>query len=224
MGVLKLSRGIRLNLTLPLAVQCSSGQVAVVPGQKTVDALAGEQVHVALANVADDDRAAAKFVRDWGPLRASKEFCVTAAQADEMLDLPSNEPITALRKTYPQAETLFVFSRDFLKQLRERLRAAWGGDRSALESLKNDVSANASAWCFSKDCIQISVPDAWTAACILLLHDRAQRRAGICEWADCPARYFHKPRFDQKFCGGDCTAEARKKIKRDWFRENRGKR
>jgi hypothetical protein len=223
MGALKLSRGIRLYLMLPQAVECRAGQVAVVPGQRLVDALAGPQVHVALANVNDDDKAVGKFVRDWGPLRASKDYSMMAAAADEMLDLPMNEAAKALRAAHPQAATFFVHPRSVLVGHRDMLRRAWQGDRAAIEPLQQDVSANASTWAFNKDRIEIGVPDAWTAACILLLHDRAGHKAGICEWPDCPAPYFHRPRFDQKFCGGDCTAESRKKIKRDWYRENRGK-
>ena len=229
MKTLKLSSakagiGRTLHLRLPLAVEFSAGQIAGIPGERTVDLLsAKKQPHVALANLPDDESAAAKFVARWGPLHADKEYFITVSDARELLDLPTTEAVRKLAAGYPKAHNFFLHTRQLVIRQRDTLRKAWKGDRLAIETMHRQVSKT--TWSFVSGRIEIGVPDVWTAVCVLFLNDRGRKRAGICKrGTECPAPYYVKPRTNQKFCGGACTDEARKEIKRNWWAKKRGKR
>ncbi len=231
MKTLKLSRtkrGIdcRLYLRRPLAVESSAGQIAGILGENIVDLLSTKKPpHVDLANLPDDEAAAAKFVARWGLLHADKKYSITVSEARELLDLPPNEAARKLAAAYPKAPNFFSHTRELVIGDRDTLRKAWKGDRLAIETMTQHVAANMnSTWSFNSGRIEIGVPDLWTAVCVLFLNDRGRGKAGICErGSECPARYFLKPRTDQRFCGGDCKRWARLEVKRRWFRINRGK-
>ena len=217
--------GVSLHLRLPVAVECRIGRIAGLLGDKTVDVLsAKKQPHVALANLPDDEKAVANFVARWGPMHSTKDYFITARSVKELLDYPETEAVRKLAAIYPAAREFFLDTQWLVIQHRDTLRKAWRADRSAIESMRRHVSANSSSWNFKSGRIEIGVPDLWTTICVLFLNDLGRHKAGLCErGAECPAPYFQKPRTDQKFCGGACTDEARKEIKRNWWHQNRGK-
>ncbi len=217
--------GISLQLRLPVAVECRIGRIAGILGDNTIDALSAKrQPHVALANLPNDEKAVSKFVERWGPLYATKDDFITADRVRELLDIPETEAVRNLAAIHPGAPKFFLETQQLVIQHRDTLRKAWRSDRSAIESMRRHVSANSSSWSFKSGRIEIGVPDLWTTICVLFLNDLGRHKTGVCvRGAECPAPYFQKPRTDQKFCGGACTDEARKEIKRKWWHENRGK-
>ena len=143
-----LSRGIRLHLTgPPLAVGYSAEQIAGIFGGKTIDVL-NTKPHVELANLRDDRQALVKFVKKWGPIRATANFLIDASDTDITLNIPSNQAVKNLRASHPSVNSFFVFSHGLLIEYRDKLRKAWDGDRVALETLRNDVAMQGSSMGF----------------------------------------------------------------------------
>ena len=220
-----------LHLRLPIAVaswknEFGDAMVAGILGDKAVNVLSAKRPpHVALANLREEG--VAKFVKDWGPLLATKEYHVSKADARTPrlpLGTGYEAAVHELLKEHPDAPALFFQPERLVTHYRELLRKAWKGERAAIESMQQHVSLNTSAWGFNSGRVEIGVPDLWTAVCILFLNDLGKHKVGFCKrGTNCPAPYFQKPRTDQKFCGGACTDEARKEIKRNWWNKNRGK-
>jgi hypothetical protein len=231
MKTVKLSRaknGIDcvLHLRLPVAVEYAAGQIAGVLGEKTESLLSTNKLpHVALVNLPDDERAAAKFVDRWGPLRATENYFISVSDVSELLDLPQNEAVRKLASTHSAAHKFFLQPSELVFEHREILRKAWKGNRMAIEAMQQRVSANTNSdWTFSGRRIEIRVPDLWSAICILFLRDRASHKISICRRRDeCPAQYFIKPRTDQEFCGGDCKRWARLEVKKRWWHKHKGR-
>ena len=232
MKTLKLSRtkrGIdcRLYLRRPLAVESSAGRIPGILGENLVDLLSTKKPpHVDLANLPDDEAAAAKFVASAGDCcTRTRNTPSRLAKRGNCSTFPRMKRPGKLAAAYPKAPNFFSHTRELVIGDRDTLRKAWKGDRLAIETMTQHVAANMnSTWSFNSGRIEIGVPDLWTAVCVLFLNDRGRGKAGICErGSECPARYFLKPRTDQRFCGGDCKRWARLEVKRRWFRINRGK-
>jgi hypothetical protein len=218
-----------LRLRRPKDVVAFSGQVTGLLGSETVDVSAvKEPVHRALANLPDDEAAILGFVRRWGRVRSGKEPVNTLRQSQQLLASPLEETTKALRAAHPEknedwdAPIVFSESQPGIIQLRDTLQKAWANDAQALESLQNAVKEQIGTnWVFKRGCFEITVQDAWAAACLLFLFDHAAGKIARCGNPKCPAPYFIKGRKNQVFCGDDeCFAFGAYERTKTWWQEH----
>jgi hypothetical protein len=205
-----------LLLVKPKAVRVRTGELVIVPDGATVEAFRG-QPHCALANLVDDDNAAAKFVRAFGPV--AQDYFVSNAQAPQYFVGAAAELIPELLNEYPDAD-FYLHPKEVLLKQSALLRRAWEGEQYAIREIEDYISANIGInGYFKKGRVAITLPNAWAAVGVLFLRDRAAKKTAICENPDCPARYFIRTRSTQKFCeAGTCTEYGARLRANKWWK------
>jgi hypothetical protein len=177
--------------------------------------IGGEPPHEALANMrAEEKKAVEAFLSRWGELMARNK-------ADSLRLQPSsaNSGQVPIFGSYSGLEP----------QLQNWLRAAWRGDRLALEFLHDSIGTHMKiVWRFRKGQIEVAADDLWSTICIRFLLDHAAGNTTICANPDCQSPYFIRKRSTQKYCEiGPCTKFAQKKSALRWWhrvgKKNRAK-
>ena len=88
--------------------------------------------------------------------------------------------------------------------MQKLIREAWTGERTAIEKLKNALSAEVSLSIEIKE-IEIGISDLWSLIRLLFLRGYATKKTRVCANPDCPAPYFLESRRGQKFCSHACA-------------------
>jgi hypothetical protein len=184
----------------------AQGDIALASSKLTVYLKAGrnnskkEQPHEALANLRDEAAASWAFFDRWGPLHS--EQLIPLEKAKELRDAKLPPPYVNL-------------------EWRDHLRAAWRGDKDAIEFLERYTSGGHYSrfhWHFQRGRLELEAEDLWTTICLLFLRDRVAHKIAICENPDCASPFFIRSRCTQKFCeAGPCVEYgARIRANRWW--------
>lgn len=132
-----------------------------------------------------------------------------------------------LRTDFPEfvPEAFAGIKLDFIpNDWTDALRAAWHEAHLVLRigllaNLMGRVSVNES---FGRSQLSKGDGDVWKENIRLALTYaiRAAENLSVCPNTDCPTPLFWKSRQHQRYCSGDCAAEAQRAWKKKWWTEN----
>jgi transcriptional regulator of nitric oxide reductase len=195
------------NTDLKMVAQSEQVVVSSNKGRRKIELFlaapprGGEQPHEALANLRSDEKAVKAFAARWGELLAKGKA--------KSLNLQVRHGQVDLFGEYISPEL----------ELRDRVRDAWRGEKTAVQYIHDSVARYMkTVWEFHREQIQVAADDLWSTICLLFLQDRASRKIAICANPDCQSPYFIKKRATQKYCeSGPCTEYAQRRYALDWW-------
>jgi len=107
------------------------------------------------------------------------------------------------------------------RAFRHALRAAWAGDKAALEMMQRHVGKVIATIRVSGGRIEVEPAETWVTAYLLFLQDHSEDRPGICANPECVAPYFIRKRNTQKYCeAGPCVAYSARQRANKWWHEH----
>jgi hypothetical protein len=107
------------------------------------------------------------------------------------------------------------------RAFRHTLRAAWAGDKAALEMAQRHVAKVVATIRVTGSRIEVEAAEQWVTAYLLFIQDGHAGRTAVCENPECVAPYFVRKRNTQKFCeAGPCVAYGARLRANKWWHEH----
>ena len=175
---------------------------------------AKEPLHVALANLHEDEASLRRWRKQWGHIIESdkaKTLGLSVTGPEITVSVFDVDPLTRKFRG--------PLSREFI--LQRWLREAWCAERDAIQFLQRSIAEDKGSWEFQAGRIELVPTDLWTTVCIMFLQDRNLGKIARCKRKDCSSLYFRRNRKTQIYCSDVCQHAALLEQKRHWWNTNR---